>query len=40
MKSMTDFIGKYNKYIDVSWGLAFDESLIDNTKVILIASSE
>ena len=40
IKSMTDFIGKYNKDTDVCWGLAFDESLIDNIKVILIASSK
>lgn len=38
MKSMTDFIGKYNKDTDVCWGLAFDESLTDSIKVILIAS--
>ena len=40
IESMTDFIGKYNKDADVCWGLAFDESLIDNIKVILIASSK
>ena len=40
IKSMTDLIGKYNKDIDVSWGLAFDESLIDNIKIILVALSK
>ncbi len=40
MKSMTDFIGKYNKDIDVCWGLAFDESLTDSIKVILFASKK
>ncbi len=40
IKSMTDFIGKYNQDIDVCWGLAFDESLTDSIKVILIASSK
>lgn len=38
--SIVDFIGKYNKDIDVCWGLAFDDSLVENIKVTLIASSK
>lgn len=39
-KSIADFIRKFDKDIDVCWGVTFGESLIDNTKVILIASSK
>lgn len=38
IKSVTDFIGSFNNDIDVCWGFAYDETLTDNIKVILIAS--
>ncbi len=40
IKTMTDFIGSFNNDIDVCWGIAYDETLTDNIKVILIASSK
>lgn len=40
IKSVTDFIGSFNNDIDVCWGFAYDETLTDNIKVILIASSK
>lgn len=39
-KSIVDFISMIDENIDVCWGLAFDESLTDSIKVILIASSK
>lgn len=35
-----DFVSMYDKDIDAFWGIAFDESLTNNIKVILIASSK
>ncbi len=38
IKSMSDFMNKYGDDIDLCWGIAYDESLTDSIKVILIAS--
>lgn len=38
LKNMTDFIRDLSS--DIIWGIAFDESLTNKIKVILIASSK